>query len=200
MKCQEAVEIIVKHRGPSVVVTTMSSIKWVDKLSPGSLNVTCAPLMGGASTLGVGIAIAKPDRPVLVLDGDGCLLMQLGSLVTAVELNPRNFVHFVFNNGVWFENQANLPVPGAQSIDYVALARGAGYRFAERYSEAMNLDSAMSQLLGGKGPSFVELVIEPESSALWSAENRQPDLKDFHFERMGAEAKELRQALTKDCL
>lgn len=198
MKCQEAVETIVQHRGRAIIVSTMSSIKHVDKLSPGGLNLACLPLMGGASTLGVGIALARPDRPVLVLDGDGCLLMQLGSLVTTIELNPKNFVHFVFNNGVWFENQANLSVPAAESLDFVALARGAGYRVAERYSERAELSAAMPRLTAGDGPSFVELVIEPEAGALWSGKNLQPDLQDFHFQRMGAEARKLREALAME--
>ncbi len=195
MKSAEACETIVKHRARAVLVCTMTSIKWVYQLDPKGLNACCVPLMGGASALGLGIAIAQPDRPVAVLDGDGSLLMQLASLVTTVEAAPHNFVHFVFNNGVWFENLANLPVPAAKHLDYVGLARGAGYQHATRIATAAALDGAMPELLSGGGPRFVELVIEPESAALWSSSNLQANLPDFHFSRMGADARRLREAL-----
>lgn len=195
MKSLNACETIVKHRGRAVLVCTMTSIKWVYQLDPNGLNACCVPLMGGASALGLGISIAQPDRPVAVLDGDGSLLMQLASLVTAVEAAPPNFVHFVFNNGVWFENMANLPVPGAKQIDYAGLARSAGYQQASRYTTAAELDAALPELLSGGGPRFVELVIEPEKVALWSGENLQVDLPDFHFARMGNDARRLRKEL-----
>lgn len=195
MKSQQACETIVKHRGRAVFVCTMTSIKWVYSLDPKGLNVSCVPLMGGASALGLGIAVAQPERPVVVLDGDGSLLMQLGSLVTAVEAGPANYVHIVFNNGVWFENLANLPVPAAKHVDYVGLARGAGYKHAKRYATVAELDAALPELLSGGGPRFAELVIEPEASALWSGANPQADLQDFHFARMGDEARRLKTAL-----
>ena len=57
--------------------------------------------MGSASTIGLGIALAQPQRKVIVVDGDGSLLMQLGSLVTIAGAAPANFFHFVFENGVY---------------------------------------------------------------------------------------------------
>ncbi len=195
MKCSEAVETIIKHRGRSIVVSTMSAIKHVDRLDPEGLNIACVPLMGGASALGLGIAVAQPDRPVLVLDGDGSLVMQLGSLVSTAEIRPPNFVHFVFNNGVWFENLANIPIPSAAALDFTGLAKAAGNAAVMRLSTAAELDAAMPELLLSHGPRFVELVIEPESSALWSGGNLQPELKDFHFTRMGDEARRMRERL-----
>lgn len=195
MKCSQAVETILKHRGRGVVVSTMSAIKHVDRLDPDGLNIACVPLMGGASALGLGLAVAQPGRPVLVLDGDGSLLMQLGSLVTTVEIAPANFVHFVFNNGVWFENLANLPIPAGSRLEFTALARSAGNPAVRRFEDAAALDAALPALLASVGPHFVELVIEPEGQGLWSASNPQHDLVDFHFERMGHEARALRERL-----
>ncbi len=195
MKCSEAVEIILKHRGHAIVVSTMSAIKHVDRLDPDGLNIACVPLMGGASALGLGLAVAQPDRPVLVLDGDGSLVMQLGSLVSTAEISPPNFIHFVFNNGVWFENLANIPIPCGEKLDFMGLAKAAGNPSVTRYATGAELDAAMPGLIGSKGPCFVELVIEPESVALWSGNNLQADLKDFHFTRMGEEARRLRDRL-----
>src|SRR5262245_61119578 len=84
--------------------------------------------MGGASSLGLGMALARPDRRVLVLDGDGSLLMQLGSLATVAGAAPRNLVHFLFKNGVYHTSGAQR-IPGGLSVDFVMMARGAGYLF-----------------------------------------------------------------------
>lgn len=195
MKSQEAVAAIVQHRGNAVIVSTMTAIKWLDQLDKGGLNVACVPLMGGASALGVGIALARPERNVLALDGDGSLLMQLPSLVSACEVAPPNFVHLVFNNGVWFENLANIPVPGAGRIDFPGLARSAGYRRVFSFGEIADLQSGLGKALSGTGPTFVELLIEPDASGLWSDGNTQPDLPDFHFTRLGDEIRDVRSRL-----
>lgn len=195
MKCNEAVETILKHRGRAIVVSTMSAIKHVDRLDPDGLNIACVPLMGGASALGLGLAVAQPDRPVLVLDGDGSLLMQLGSLVSTAEIRPPNFAHFVCNNGVWFENLANIPIPCGEKLDFTGLAKAAGNPSVSRYATAAELDAAMPELVVSTGPRFVELIIEPEDVALWSSSNLQAELKDFHFARMGDEARRLRERL-----
>ena len=67
--------------------------------------------MGGASSLGLGLALARPDRRVIVFDGDGSLLMQLGSLATIAGAAPRNLVHFLFKNGVYHTSGAQ-GIPG----------------------------------------------------------------------------------------
>lgn len=195
MKCSEATEAILSMRGAAVVVSTMSAIKHVDRLSPDGLNIACVPLMGGASALGLGLAIARPERTVVVLDGDGSVLMQLGSLVTTSELKPKNFVHFVFNNGVWFENLANLPVPAGDRLDYAGLARAAGIASSKRIVSVSELLETIPQLLATDGPHFVELKIVPDQGGVWNEENLQPDLHDVHFTRMASEAKRLRTEL-----
>lgn len=197
MKSQQAVEAIVDRRGDAVIVSTMTAIKWLDQRDRDGLNVACVPLMGGASALGVGIALARPERMVLVLDGDGSVLMQLPSLVMAADTAPRNFIHFVFNNGVWFENLANLPIPGAGKIDFTTLARGAGFRKVHRFERVEDLRAALEHLMGSDGPTFVELEIQPESQGLWKEGNEQPDLADVHFTRLGDEVRHVRNALNE---
>jgi len=194
MKSEEAVKTIVENRGNAVLVPTMTAIKWVDKYDPNGLNVSCVPLMGGASALGLGIALARPERSVIVLDGDGSLLMQLPSLVTIGSACPSNLLHIVFNNGVWFENLANLPVPGGSTVDYVAMAKAAGFANAIRITENSQLKETMERLLKSTGPSMIELSITPEQAGIWKAGNPQPDLSDFHFNRLGIELHRVRDA------
>src|SRR5918995_7510842 len=101
---------------------------WRD-IAPDDLSVTCAGFMGGASTLGLGIALARPNRRVVVLDGDGSLLMQLGSLATVAGARPRNLTHLLFKNGVYHTSGAQ-EIPGGIAVDFVMMAKGAGYRSA----------------------------------------------------------------------
>ena len=195
MKCEQAVRVVLEHVGEGILVPTMSAIKWVDTLAPETLRVSCVPLMGGASALGLGLALSQRERPVIVLDGDGSLQMQLGSLVTCVENAPKNFIHIVFNNGVWFENMVNLDVPGSAVVRYSEMAVAAGYCSAHHFADHDAFRQAMPNLLASPGPHFVELKIEPASANLWGADNLQPDLTDYHFTRMGVEAENLRGAL-----
>ena len=198
MKSREAVEVVIENIGNGIVVPTMSAIKSVDALFKDGPRIACVPLMGGASTLGLGLALARPARPVIVLGGDGSIQMQLGSLVTCVENRAPNFVHIVFNNGVWFENMVNLPVPSADSVDYAGLARSAGYKSVATYADVNEFRAGLKAMLATEGPHFIELRIEPASDAIWGTERPQPDLADFHFNRMGIEAQTLRERLAAE--
>ncbi|MAX72418.1 thiamine pyrophosphate-dependent enzyme [Alterinioella nitratireducens] len=198
--CRDAISAFATHRGTgeeaAIVVATMTSIRWINELSPGPLNISCVPLMGGASALGLGLALAQPERQVVVLDGDGSLLMQLGSLVTIAGAAPRNFTHIVFNNGVWFENLVNLSVPGTGHTDYAGLATATGFASAHCFDTLSGWSDALPALLAADGPSFVELVVTPERDALWTRDAPQPDLPEAQFTRMGDEGRAMRALLT----
>ena len=66
--------------------------------------------MGLASSHALGLALGRPDKRVIVLDGDGSLLMNLGTLVTAAAAPPKNFYHFVCENGT-YEANGGHPIP-----------------------------------------------------------------------------------------
>jgi len=197
--CKHAIEALVSHRGSgdaeAIVVATMTSIRWINEMSPSDLNISCVPLMGGASALALGLALAQPERKVIALDGDGSLLMQLGSLVSVAGAAPANMVHIVFNNGVWFENMVNLPVPGTGQTDYSGLARAAGFAAAYRFASLADWQAALPEVLTTPGPVFVELVVTPESDAVWTHNAPQPDLPEAQFTRMGDEGRRMRAAL-----
>lgn len=197
--CKDAIAAFAPLRGrgaeEAIVVATMTSIKWINEVSPSPLNISCVPLMGGASALGLGLALAQPGRKVVVLDGDGSLLMQLGSLVSVAGAAPKNFIHIVFNNGVWFENLVNLPVPGTGHTRYAALAEAAGFAAAHRFATQAQWSEALPGLMAAEGPIFVELVVTPESDALWTHNAPQPDLPEMQFTRMGDEGRAMRAAL-----
>lgn len=196
MSSSEAVAAIMQHREDgAIAVCTMTSMKWLHEFSPSPLNVSSVPMMGGASALGLGLALAQPTRKVLVLDGDGSLLMQLGSLATVVEAAPANFVHFVFDNGVWFEGGANLGIPGGGRVDFAGVARAAGYAATYAISELDELQAQLPAILDGPSPAFVHLRIEPLANNLWSADNPPAGFPESQFVRMGEEARRLKAAL-----
>ena len=94
-----------------VVAVYQSCFDWL-ALCPRDLNYVSTGAMGQASSHALGLALGSPDRQVIILDGDGSLLMNLGSLVTIGNVQPRKFVHLVFENGVYEVNGAH-PIPGA---------------------------------------------------------------------------------------
>lgn len=198
MSTAEAAAVIAAGRPTdAVVISTMSVLRLFPPLSPSPLNLTCAPLMGGASALGLGIALARPDRKVIVLDGDGSLLMQLGSLVTVAGVEPGNLYHFVFDNGVWFEGGANFPLPAAGRTDWIGLATAAGYPATYSFADPATLAAELGAVLAGPAPCLIRLHIDASASDRrpWSADNVQDEAPDRQFTRMGDEARELRRVL-----
>src|SRR5216683_5418164 len=101
MKRDACFRILARHVTDEIVIASYSSAAEWNELNPRVLNHFSVGAMGLASSHALGLALGRPDRRVLVLDGDGSLLMNLGSLVSVVEAAPRNFVHFVFKNGVY---------------------------------------------------------------------------------------------------
>jgi phosphonopyruvate decarboxylase len=113
--------------------------------------------MGGASALGLGLALARPERRVIVFDGDGSLLMQLGSLATIAGAGPRNLVHMVFKNGV-YHTSGSQEIPGGLTVDFAMMAKAAGYRGAVSIAELDEFKRRLPGLLTAEGPVLVELI------------------------------------------
>jgi thiamine pyrophosphate-dependent acetolactate synthase large subunit-like protein len=156
MQPEATLRAIAAARGDAICVPTMTTSPAWRALAPDDLSVGCVGFMGGASSLGLGLALARPDRRVLVFDGDGSLLMQLGSLATIAGAAPRNLVHFLFKNGVYHTSGAQ-EIPGGGSVDFVQMAKGAGYRAAYAIDDIDELQRRLPALLREEGPVLVEL-------------------------------------------
>lgn len=155
----DALRAIAEQRGDAVAVSTMTTVEPWHRFSPSELNVTCIGFMGGASSLGLGLALARPERRVIVLDGDGSLLMQLGSLATVAGAAPPNFYHFVFKNGVYAVS-GSQPIPAAGRIDFAAMAKGAGYAAAYSFDNLEDFRVRLAEVLSARGPVLVQLITE----------------------------------------
>ena len=160
MSLESALDVLARHWVDQVVVGTMTANGLWAERAPGDLNLACIGFMGGASALGLGVALAQPEREVWVIDGDGSLMMQLGSLGTIAGAEAENFVHFVVHNGV-YETSGAQPLPSQERVDFAAMAAGAGYRATASFSEAEELDAALDDLLASPGPILIELRTRP---------------------------------------
>jgi phosphonopyruvate decarboxylase len=183
MKPEDVLRAIADRRGEAIVVPTMTTAPAWRRITPGDLSVTCVGFMGGASSLGLGIALARPDRRVVVLDGDGSLLMQLGSLATVAGAAPRNLVHFLFKNGVYHTSGAQ-GIPGGLSVDFVMMARGAGYRLAIAVDELGDFERRLPELLRAEGPVFVELRTGLAAETPMTVRERTPFHQQIHDARV----------------
>ena len=127
MTTLELLEPLAKRRTNGVVVTTMSTVRPWGRLSDHGLDFASADsAMGHAADLALGIALALPERKVICLNGDGSMLMTLGTLATIVGSGAQNLILFVVDNGR-FEITGSQPVAGAGLTDFAAFARAAGF-------------------------------------------------------------------------
>ncbi|MDH4144244.1 MAG: thiamine pyrophosphate-dependent enzyme [Acidimicrobiia bacterium] len=109
--------------------------------------------MGLAVPLGLGVALAQPQRAVFVLEGDGSLLMQLGSLGTVAASGVCNLAVFVWDNGS-YQITGGQPAHTARGLDLVAMARGAGLADSTWVRDAEHFDELVERARQRRGPMF----------------------------------------------
>ena len=127
--------------------------------------------MGETPPLGLGIALAQPDRHVIVLNGDGSTLMNLGSLVTISAERAANLTLVVLDNGV-YEVTGAQPTPASASgrvagdaLDFTALAGACGFEVIYRFSDGETWRREVRRVIEGDGPAFVLLDVAPVPGA-----------------------------------
>ena len=114
--------------------------------------------MGLASSIALGLAITQPSRTVVVLDGDGNVLMGMGALASVAAAAPANFYHVVFDNAAHGSTGDQRTISDRVPLEDVALA--AGYRHARRIGELAEIDGAMSELFAEAGPAMLLIEVE----------------------------------------
>ena len=159
---EECLQLIANHRTDEVVVTTMgTTVPW-GKISTHPLDyASVGSAMGHAADFALGIALAKQDKKVIVLNGDGSMLMCLGTLATITALNtpPLNYLLFVSDNGT-YEVTGNQPVPaGNAGFSWTTIARGVGFEQVYEFDDSNALDEALPKIWNETGPTFVNLKI-----------------------------------------
>ncbi len=112
--------------------------------------------MGGAAGFGLGIARAQPDREVLVLDGDGAVLMKMGTLATAGMLSPRKFHHVVFDNGAY--ESTGGQITASHGVDLALVALACGYQRADTTDNDRELVELLNEHFETDGPTFLRVL------------------------------------------
>ena len=158
MNRKALLEVLKRHVTNEIVVSSYSTASdWI-AINDRPLNYFSHGAMGLCSSHGLGLALARPERKVLVLDGDGSLLMNLGSLVTLAAAAPGNFVHFVLQNGT-YEANGGHPIVN-QQVDFCGIAKSAGFKITDRIDDLAVFEAKLPRLLKEDGPAFVTLMIE----------------------------------------
>jgi phosphonopyruvate decarboxylase len=188
----EALKVLLPLCRERIVVTTMGAAREWPKLSTSPLDFHYVPsAMGEAPALGLGLALAQPKREVLVLNGDGGMLMNLGSFVSIIASGAKNLTLVVLDNGVYEvtggQQTAATVARRHARVDFAGFARAAGF------SSVMSIDNLdawrdnAADVLALPGPRAIVLAVEPVAG-------------DYHLEPPGPIAervKRFRAALTE---
>ena len=161
-KREKFLEIILKHiPDNSIIVSTTGKTsreifeireKNRDSHSKDFLTVGS---MGHCSSIALGIAIAKPDRKVFCIDGDGSLIMHMGSLSTIGKLFPKNFYHILINNYAY--ESVGGQATSADSIEITKIAKANGYKCVFSIEDPDELIMRIEDYLNNEGPGFLEI-------------------------------------------
>ena len=117
--------------------------------------------MGHCSSIALGIAIAKLDRKIICIDGDGSLIMHMGSLSTVGKLKPVNFYHILINNNV--HESVGGQETSARFIDMPGMAKCNAYRHVYSVANPSQLRCQLENIMNREGPSFLEVKVSPVS-------------------------------------
>ncbi len=142
--------------------------------------------MGHSSSIALGVAINKPDAKVWCIDGDGAVLMHMGSMAVLGSNAPKNMIHVVINNGA-HETVGGMPTV-AGGIDLVAIAKGCGYPYAVSVSDPESLDKELKAAKERNSLSLIEVKCSigaredlgrPTTTALENKQNFMVYLKEL---------------------
>ena len=176
MKRYDCLKSIAPHFGEELVVTNLGAVRheW-QALRPHGGNYHLQNL-GLTSSVALGLALALPHRKVVAFDGDGSLLLNLGSLATIANQQPKNLIHIVFDNEC-YESSRGAPTATAGRADLAAIARGAGFTNVESAKTVAEFETEFLRARMANDLYFILAKIEAgagdvPAAALDSAENK----------------------------
>ena len=157
----EMMKIVEKYRGNGVVVPAMrANIGWAEVSNNVARDVPASGAMGKTNSFALGVALARPEERVIIFDGDGSLLMNLGALVTIANKAPTNLYHFVVENGV-YATTGGQEVPGAETTDYAAMGESAGYAHSYAFNNLEDFATQAEQIFSEEGPTLIAVKTIP---------------------------------------
>ena len=168
---------LLRSRGDALVVTGLGSSTY-DVFAAGDspLNFYLWGAMGSAAMVGLGLANAQPGRRIVVVTGDGEMLMGLGALATIGVRRPANLAVVVIDNGLYAETGMQR-THTAHGVDLAGIARAAGFAAAETVRSAAELDALERALYAAPGPVFAAIKVAPEPTQIELAPRDGPYLR-----------------------
>lgn len=158
MKRKEAIETImatIKHEDAVVSTTGLISREIFERFD-SDRNIYVPGSMGLASSIGLGLSVSCSQKRIIVIDGDASLLMNLGSIVTIGNRQPRNLLHIVIDNGAYGSCSEERSMADSAHLDKLAL--NVGYRYVKKVDKRKDLKCAI--LMFRQGPGFILVKIE----------------------------------------
>ena len=162
LKRRAAVKQLLADRGDMLVVAGLGAPAWdITSIGDHPNNFPLWGAMGGAVMIGLGIALAQPKRRVMVITGDGEMLMGLGSLATVAVQQPKNLAIVVLDNERYGETGQQLTHTG-MGTDLAAVARATRIERSSLVRTGEQLRAVCMDLAKVKGTQFVQLKVDPE--------------------------------------
>lgn len=158
---RDLVAAFAPYRREALVVSGRAGAHWIKHSESSSDLPLGDPSMGGHAGFSLGLALAQPNRRVVVFDSEGDLLMNLGVLATMAEQAPTNLLYFLMDNEC-YATTGGQPVPNAKGVAYDVIARGCGLSQTYFFDDLAPLKQAMPDLTARTGPVFVWTKIYPE--------------------------------------
>jgi len=185
----DMLKIFQQYRGDAIVVPGRGGRHWVNISTKPERDVPLGdPAMGGHASFALGLALAQPDKRIVLFDSEGDVLMNLGALPTIAEQEPKNFYHLLLDNEC-YATTGGQPVPNAKNIAYDIIARGAGYPHTFAFENLEDFSNNIEVILNLPGPVFVAMKVVPEIEndpigrrRRWQTRSREQAIKDLQEE------------------
>jgi thiamine pyrophosphate-dependent acetolactate synthase large subunit-like protein len=162
LRRREVAKALLAERGDLLVVAGLGSTAWdVTAAGDDPLNFPLWGAMGGAAMIGLGLALARPERRVLVITGDGELLMGLGSLAAIAVQRPSNLALVVFDNERYGETGMQA-THTAYGVDLAGIAAAGGFPVAGTIRAPEEVDAARQIIRTEQGPIFYAIKVRAE--------------------------------------
>jgi thiamine pyrophosphate-dependent acetolactate synthase large subunit-like protein len=166
LRRRKVVEILLKKRKDLLVVAGLGSTAWdVTAAGDSPLSFPLWGAMGNAAMIGLGLALAQPARRVLVITGDGEMLMGLGSLATIGVQRPRNLSVVVIDNERYGETGMQA-THTASGVDLAKVALACGFASAGQFRAPGELGPLRAKIHGAPGPHFAQIKVLAEKLPL----------------------------------
>ena len=159
---REVVAQLLADRGDALLITGLGSTTW-DAAAVGDVaeNFYVWGGMGGAAMIGLGLALARPERRILVITGDGEMLMGLGAFATIAVQRPKNLAVIVIDNEVYGETGMQF-THTRHGVDLAGMAAAAGFESARTVYTRSDLDTLSTVLYDAPGPLFADIKVSTE--------------------------------------